>query len=325
MRSYILAYIVQEIKMSRLTRTARSENDLNLHYYSSHTPSSPTTPSLFSAPVYPSETLDVSIIIFRAGFITSIGCICCIPTRYKGTVTLMIHIDRLKIISKILSAPLKTLEINKFLKFCQKTNDKSDSWYVVAPDFIKQQFSKVSISSEEDVAFRQNFLTKFKKHRKLQNNYPSCLEDCWGYAVPREYICDELLEQFCKLIQRPYKAAVEWTLGWKCLMNVDLKDKKMLEFDEMWSQNNKMQKLGDEIFLKETQIPGPPLDLNMRDNPCSHLKEGIIALIKNQTVDPQIRQEISNILSIDRRVIRFSKDLLNDHESFRSELTHVNA
>ena len=294
--------------MSKLTRNVRSDNNLSLHHY---TPSSPSSVSSLDVSLPQTDPLRAFQVIFRAGFITSLGCICCIPIlTTNNVVTLAVNLDRLKIVAKALLTPLFVADINLFLKSCIRNFEISSGlWYNIIPSCLLQQHSKINRADKMNYEKRSLFLEKFRQHKGATSYSSVDLAKCWGRAVGRESISETALRMYCTSMNISYREGVEWGLDWEYLQ-VSMRPNILVEFDEEYMGKN----VGETIFLKGEKVPGPPLDFNKPDNPCNYLQEAFLSLLKQEKAsnekDKQKQKQVLDLLAVDGRAVKLPTKLL---------------
>ena len=280
----------------------RSSDNLELDAFAIAESERELVPGLASPAVQltpPLPPLAAFAVLFRAGFLTPLGCVCARPLFLaSGEPTLAVQIDRLKIAARALQTPLRKAEEQMLLDAASRPEacPLGTEWKCLTPSIVRAQWMQqnachVPASADERRFFAQQFRRLVASTKAVRG---PLVDDSWARPVALEEVNEEALEALCANLDISYRPGREWSFGWRCLP-VSRRPALLVSYDEVHAK----AKVGERIFVEEAAVPGPLLQFEGPDNPCCGLRAAALFLLSEKTLSqPPPAEEVERLISI---------------------------
>lgn len=290
--------------MPRLRRPVRSSDILELDVFAAPESQTPHAPILVPTP----EPLAAYRVLFRAGFVTPLGCVCARPFFLaSGEPTLGVQFERLKIAARALQTPLRKVDEQKFLDTLSRPEacPLGPHWKCLAPAVLRAQWSQqrdacLSASTREERRFFANLFRRLVAGTQAPRG--PLAEESWARPVAQDDIDERALESLCANLGIAYERGVEWTFGWRH-MSVPRRPSILVAYDEAFLK----ARVGERIFVEERSVPGPMLEFHGTENPCASLRRAAELLAGSAPVPPEWARDaqlLLELLAIDGRLYK---------------------
>ena len=283
-------------------QVARSSDNLELDVFAATESEREHVPELASPAVQltpPLHPLAAFAVLFRAGFVTPIGCVCARPVFLaSGEPTLAVQVDRLKIAARALQTPLRKAEEQMLLEAAARPAacPLGTEWKCLSPAILRAQWMQQSVfrvpaTTDERRFFAQQFRRLVASTKAVRG---PLVDDSWARPVALEEVDEEALAALCTNLDIDYRRGREWSFGWQCLP-VSRRPALLVTYDEVYAK----AKVGERIFVEEAAVPGPLLQFEGAGNPCCGLRAAALFLLSERTLtQPPPTEAVDRLISL---------------------------
>lgn len=192
-------------------------------YDARHAPPSEQLGTPISMPPPQSESTHVFAILHKVGYVTSLGCVCCIPVRVeKDQIHLRVCTQRLVCAARALGESISKCQLRAFMRNC--SNDKEcPSMVSIDCKTLNHQWKSMSTLDDTTIEHRAKFAARLKASIHKKNwkplisgeNSPDIASD-FGFPYAKEWIDEKLLSEFLVATSLgPYRPGAHYGLFWK--------------------------------------------------------------------------------------------------------------